>query len=79
LGIPADGLLYAWEKIYLDQGIEGLQDTRKGRLPKVPESKTPKKPKKPLSREQELETEIARLRMENDYAVRFNGLLIKHI
>jgi len=77
LGISSEGLLYAWEKIYLEQGIEGLQDTRKGRPPKVPESKKPKKDKKPLTREQELETEIARLRMENDYLKKLNALFAK--
>lgn len=75
LGISADGLLYAWEKIYLEQGIEGLQDTRKGRSPKVPESKSPKKHKKPLNREQELEAEVSRLLMENDYLKKLNALV----
>jgi transposase len=75
LGISNDGLLYAWEKNYLEQGIEGLQDTRKGRPPKVPEPKSPKKNKKPLNREQELEAEITRLRMENAYLKKLNALV----
>lgn len=75
LGIPADGLLYVWEKIYLEQGPDGLQDTRKGRPPSMSKPAKPKKHEKPLTREQELEAENARLRMENDYLKKLNALV----
>lgn len=73
LGIPKEGTLYAWEKRYEEQGLDGLQDTRKGRPRKMP--KKDAKPGKPLTREQELEAEIAQLRMENAYLKRLKALV----
>lgn len=75
LGIPAECTLYFWEKIYLEQGAEGLLDTRKGRPPIVDKSNRPKKPQEPMTREQQLEAENARLRMENDYLKKLNALV----
>lgn len=43
----------------LNRGLDGLQDTKKGRPPNMEKKKT--KPKKPLSREEALEAEIAKL------------------
>jgi transposase len=63
--IPNEGTLYAWERLYEEKGAEGLQDTRKGRLPTMP--KNEKKPQQPMTREQELEAENAYLKMENAY------------
>lgn len=75
LGIPADSTLCVWEKIYLERGADGLQDTKKGRLSKVTKSKKPRKPEEPMIREQQLEAENARLRMENDYLKKLNALV----
>lgn len=44
LGIPADGLLYAWEKIYQRLGIEGLHDTTNENTAKTPKVMDPKNP-----------------------------------
>jgi len=63
LDIPNQGLLYQWEKRYLELGASGLQATKKGRPPNMP--KKSEKPKQNLNREQELEAENAQLRMEN--------------
>lgn len=71
--IPNEGTLYAWEKIYEEQGAEGLQDTRKGRSPTMP--KQEKKPQKPVTREQELEAENAYLKMENAYLKKLKALV----
>lgn len=73
LGIPKDSTLQAWEKLYLEQGLDGLQDTRKGRPPNMKKKKT--KPTKPLSREEELEAENAQLRMENAYLKKLKALV----
>jgi transposase len=75
LGIPADGILYNWEKIYLKLGADGLQDTRKGRPSRMTTSKKPRISEDPKTREQELEAENARLRMENDYLKKLNALV----
>ena len=73
LGIPNDGTLYAWEKIFQLRGPESLQDTRKGRPPTMP--KQEKKPKVPLTREQQLEAENTYLKMENAYLKKLKALV----
>ena len=72
LCIPNESTLYVWEKLYEEQGIDGLQDTRKGRPPTMSKQE---KPKQPMTREQELETENARLRMENAYLKKLKALV----
>lgn len=73
LGIPGGPSLHQWERIFLEQGMDGLHDTRKGRPPKMTKKKESKK--KVLTREQELEAEIERLQMENDYLKKLNALV----
>jgi len=73
LEIPNGGILYQWEKRYLKYGASGLLPTRKGRPPKMP--KKPEKPKRDLTREEQLEAEIAQLRMENAYLKKLNALV----
>ena len=74
--IPSAGTVFQWEKRYLEEGISGLMQRKKGRLcnmmPKKP--KTPKKPCE-LTREQELEAEIAQLKMENAFLKKLNALV----
>ena len=74
--IPNNGTVFQWEKRYLEEGISGLMQRKKGRLcnmmPKKP--KTPKKPRE-LTREQELEAEIAQLKMENAFLKKLNALV----
>lgn len=72
LGIPHCATLHAWEKIFLEMGPEGLQDTRKGRPPTMPKKKKGTEPK---TREQELEAKIAHLEMENAYLKKLNALV----
>ena len=71
--IPSKGTLYAWERIYEEQGADGLQDTRKGRPLTMP--KQEKKPQQPLTREQQLEAEVAYLKMENAYLKKLKALV----
>jgi transposase len=73
LEITNGGVLYQWEKRYLEYGVTGLQTTRKGRPPKVP--KKQEKPKSDLNREELLEAENAQLRMENAYLKKLNALV----
>lgn len=73
LKIPTGTLLHQWEKRYLESGASGLLTTRKGRPPKMP--KKPEKPKRDLTREEQLEEEIAQLRMENAYLKKLNALV----
>lgn len=77
LGIPNQGTLYAWEKLYLGKGANGLLDTKKGRPVKMPrKDKNPSK-KAQLTREQQLEAENAQLRMENAYLKKLNALVVE--
>lgn len=73
LGIPNEGTLYAWERRYEEQGVEGLQEKRKGRPPTM--QKENKKPKTPVTREQELEAENSQLKMENAYLKKLIALV----
>ena len=73
LEIPNEAVLYQWEKRYLEYGASGLLTTRKGRPPKMP--KKPEKAKRDLTREEQLEAEIAQLRMENAYLKKLNALV----
>lgn len=73
LGIPNEGTLYEWERRYKEQGVEGLQETRKGRQPTM--QKENKKPKTPVTREQELEAENSQLKMENAYLKKLIALV----
>ena len=73
LEIPNKGILYQWEKRYLEAGASGLLTTTRGRPPKMP--KKPEKPKRELTREEQLEADIAQLRMENAYLKKLNALV----
>jgi transposase len=73
LEIPNQAILYQWEKQYLEFGVSGLQTTKKGRPPKVP--KKQEEPKRELTRQEQLESEIAQLRMEIAYLKKLNALV----
>jgi transposase len=61
--------IWQWEKRYLENGIEGLEDKKKGRKPRV------QKPKPPKTRLEELEEENLDLRIENEYLKKLNALV----
>ncbi len=73
LEIPSWSTLRQWETRYLESGPAGLLTTKKGRPPKMP--KKPEKPKRDLTHEEQLEAEIAQLRMENAYLKKLNALV----
>jgi transposase len=62
-----------WEKEYLEKGIEGLENHKKGR-----KSKTPM-PKPPKTREEELLDRIQYLQAENDYLKKLNALVAERV
>ena len=68
-----------WERIYLEEGVEGLMKERRGRATKLdnPKIGRSKKCKKPL--EEDLIAENQRLRMENEYLKKLNALVQERI
>ena len=68
LGIGPSTILN-WEKRYLENGISGLEDKKKGRKPGTP------KPKLPKTRLEELEEENLNLRIDNEYLKKMNALV----
>ena len=65
-----------WERIYYEEGPQGLYIERRGRL-----SNMSSKPKKKLSKEveEDLIAENQRLRMENEYLKKLNALVQERI
>ena len=70
-GIDGKMSIQRWERIYLEQGLEGLSIERRGRGSKVRPSKLDKKVK------EDLIAEVQRLRAENDYLKKLNALFIE--
>ncbi|MGV8025271.1 MAG: helix-turn-helix domain-containing protein [Anaerolineaceae bacterium] len=68
-GIRGSSTVWQWEQRYLEKGIEGLEDKKKGRKPRTP------KPKPPKTREEELLEENLYLRAENEYLKKLNALV----
>lgn len=70
LGIRHSTILQ-WERRYLEKGISGLEDKKKGRKPRVQKPKPPKT----KTRLKELEEENLDLRIENEYLKKLNVLV----
>jgi transposase len=68
-GISGSSTIWQWERRYLENGIEGLEDKKKGRKPRTP------KPKPPKTREEELMNRIQYLEAENEYLKKLNALV----
>ena len=68
LGI-SDSTIWQWERRYLEDGISGLENKKKGRKPRV------LKPKPPKTREEELLERIEDLEIENAYLKKLNALV----
>jgi len=73
--IPNHSMIVKWERIYLEEGAEGLYIERRGRTPKQdsPNIGRPKKLYKQV--EEDLIAEVQRLRMEVDYLKKLNALV----
>ena len=79
-GIKGVYSVYKWERIYYEEGPEGLlKPSHRGRTPKgIQEMKS--KPKKlPEQTEKDLIAEIQHLRMENEYLKKLNALVQERI
>ena len=68
-GISGSSTVWEWERRYLEDGIKGLENKKKGRRPRT------QKPKPPLTREEELLAENEYLRAENAYLKKLNALV----
>lgn len=64
----------AWERIYLEQGVEGLYIERRGRGSK---ERAPKQLDKQV--QEDLIAEVQRLRAENDYLKKLNALVSERV
>ena len=69
-----DKRVAAWERIYLEEGPEGLYIERRGRRSK---GRPPKKLKPEV--EEDLLAEVQRLRAENDYLKKLNALVAERV
>ena len=70
-GVGGKNVIRQWERIYLEEGPEGLSIERRGRGSK---GRPPKLDKKV---EEDLISEVQRLRAENDYLKNLNALVIE--
>ena len=70
-GIGGKMAIQKWERIYLEEGPQGLSVERRGRGSKGRPSKLDKKV------EEDLIAEVHRLRAENDYLKKLNALVIE--
>ena len=73
-GVSYDTVVAKWERIYLEEGPEGLYIERRGRSSK---GRLPKKLKPEV--EEDLLAEVQRLRAENDYLKKLNALVAERV
>ena len=71
-GINDHKIIERWERIYLEEGPEGLAIERRGRSSK---GRPPKQLPKQV--EEDLLTEVQRLRAENDYLKNLQALVLE--
>ena len=77
-GIPSDATVGKWERIYYEEGPQGLYRDNRGRKSKMSSDK-PAKKKLSKETEEDLIAEIQRLRMENDYLKKLQALVQERI
>ena len=77
-GIPAESTLNKWERIYYEEGSQGLYKDNRGRKSKMKNEK-PKAKKLDKKTEEDLIAEVQRLRMENEYLKKLNALVQERI
>ena len=68
-----------WERIYLEEGAEGLMKERRGRASKVDGIAKGRPPKLDKKIEEDLIAENQRLRMENEYLKKLSALVRKRM
>lgn len=77
-GIPNDSVVYNWERIYDEQGESGLMQENRGRKKNMSNSQ-PKKRKLSKQTEEDLISEVQRLRAENAYLKKLQALVQERI
>jgi len=68
-----------WERIYLEEGAEGLMKERRGRACSTSGTKNGRPPKLDKKVEEDLITENQRLRMEIEYLKKLDALVQKRL
>ena len=76
-GIPAHNVLAKWERIYYEEGPQGLYQEKRGRKTKMSSDNFKKKIDKQT--DEDLIVEVQRLRMENDYLKKLQALVQERI
>ena len=71
--------LKKWERIYLEEGVEGLMKERRGRAWKASGTRKGRPPKLDRKVEEDLIAENQRLRMENEYLKKLQALVQERI
>lgn len=72
----ARSMLRRWERIYLEEGAEGLMKERRGRACKADGTRKGRPPKLDRKVEEDLIAENQRLRMEIDYLKKLSALVL---
>jgi len=67
----------SWERIYLEEGPEGLYKERRGRACSASGTVKGRPPKLDKKVEEDLIAEVQRLRAENDYLKKLNALALQ--
>ena len=73
----AASMLHRWERIYLEEGAEGLMKERRGRACKESGTRKGRVPKLKKQVEEDLIAENQRLRMEIEYLKKLDALVRK--
>ena len=72
----AANMIQRWERIFLEEGVEGLMKERRGRACKVSGTRKGRPPKLDKKVEEDLIAENQRLRMEIDYLKKLSALVL---
>ena len=73
-GIPSASTLLKWERIYYEEGVEGLMNEKRGR-PRKDTNKKTTLPKMNKSVEEDLISQVQWLKAENAYLKKYNALV----
>ena len=75
----AASMLHRWERIYLEEGAEGLMKERRGRASSATGTRKGRPPKLDKQVEEDLIAENQRLRMEIEYLKKLDALVQKRL
>lgn len=75
--ISSTSVIRNWERIYLEEGPEGLEEERRGRACIASGTMKGRKPKFEKQENEDLIAEVQRLRAENDYLKNLYALVLE--